>query len=123
MFERDGYMSGVPCWIDTAQPDPRGIASVRGPDGLDDVLARSDYLALTLPLTSETRGLLGESQLRSMKPTAILVNVSRAQIIDEDALYRALAQRRLLPHSTSTTARQFIWPYVKIPSFSAPASL
>ena len=80
---------------DTAQPDPRGIASVRGPDGLDDVLARSDYLALTLPLTSETRGLLGESQLRSMKPTAILVNVSRAQIIDEDALYRALAQRRI----------------------------
>ena len=40
---------------DTAQPDPRGIASVRGPDGLDDVLGRSDYLALTLPLTSETR--------------------------------------------------------------------
>ncbi len=80
---------------DTAQPDPHGIASVRGADGLDDVLARSDYLALTLPLTSETRGLLGESRLRSMKPTAILVNVSRAQIVDEDALYRALAERRI----------------------------
>jgi phosphoglycerate dehydrogenase-like enzyme len=80
---------------DTAQPDPHGIASVRGPDALDDVLARSDYLALTLPLTSETRGLLGESQLRSMKPTAILVNVSRAQIVDEEALYRALAERRI----------------------------
>ncbi len=80
---------------DTAQPDPHGIASVRGPDALDDVLARSDYLALTLPLTPETRGLIGESQLRSMKPTAILVNVSRAQIVDEDALYRALAERRI----------------------------
>jgi phosphoglycerate dehydrogenase-like enzyme len=80
---------------DTAQPDPHGIASVRGPDALDDVIARSDYLALTLPLTPETRGLIGENQLRSMKPTAILVNVSRAQIVDEDALYRALAERRI----------------------------
>jgi phosphoglycerate dehydrogenase-like enzyme len=80
---------------DAGQPDPHGIASVRGPDGLDDVLARSDYLALTLPLTSETRGLLGERQLRSLKPTAILVNVARAQLVDEDALYRALAERRI----------------------------
>jgi phosphoglycerate dehydrogenase-like enzyme len=80
---------------DTAQPDPHGVALVRGLDALDDVLARSDYLALTLPLMSETRGLLGESQLRSMKPTAIVVNVSRAQIVDEVALYRALAERRI----------------------------
>ena len=80
---------------DTAQPDPHGIASVRGPDALDDVVARSDYLAITLALTSATRSLLGEKQLRSMKPTAILVNVSRAQIVDEDALYAALAERRI----------------------------
>ncbi len=80
---------------DTAQADPHPIASVRGPEALDDVLARSDYLALTLPLTSETRGLLGERRLRSMKPTAILVNVSRAQIVDADALYRTLVERRI----------------------------
>ena len=46
-------------------------------------------------MTSETRGLLGEKQLRLMKPTAVLVNLSRAQIIDEDALYRALAERTI----------------------------
>lgn len=80
---------------DTTRPDPHGVVAVRGTDALDDVVARSDYLALTLPLTPETRGLLGERQLRSMKPTAILVNVSRAQIIDEDALYRVLAERRI----------------------------
>jgi phosphoglycerate dehydrogenase-like enzyme len=78
-----------------AQPDPHDIASVRGPDALDDVVARSDYLAITLPLTPETRGLLGDKQLRSMKPTAIVVNVARAQIVDEDALYAALAERRI----------------------------
>lgn len=46
-------------------------------------------------LTADTRGLLGEAQLRAMKPTAFLVNVARAEIVDEDALYRALAQRAI----------------------------
>src|SRR2546425_1087464 len=77
-----------------SQPEPHGV-SVRGPDALDDVLTRADYLAITLPLTPETRGLLGERQLRAMKPTAILVNVSRAEIIDEDALYEALVEQRI----------------------------
>jgi phosphoglycerate dehydrogenase-like enzyme len=70
-------------------------AEVRGPDALPDVLARADYLAITLPLTPETRGLLGERELRTMKPTTILVNVGRAEIVDEEALYAALAERRL----------------------------
>ena len=64
-------------------------------ESLPEVLERSDYLAITLPLTPETRGLLGEAQLASMKRTAVLVNVSRAQIVDEDALYDALAEGRL----------------------------
>jgi len=62
---------------------------------LDEVLERSDYLVIALPATPDTRGLIGDKQLNSMKPTAILVNVSRAQIVDEDALYRALAGRRI----------------------------
>ncbi len=62
---------------------------------LDEVLERSDYLVIALPATADTRGLIGDKQLDSMKPTAILVNVSRAQIVDEDALYRALAERRI----------------------------
>ena len=70
-------------------------AIVRGPDALGDVLARADYVAITLPLTAETRGLIGEPELRSMKPTAVLVNVSRADVVDEDALYQALAGRRI----------------------------
>ena len=66
-----------------------------GPEILDEVLRRSDYLVLTLPLTDATQGLLGEAQLRAMKRTAVLVNVSRAQIVDAPALYEALAQGRL----------------------------
>jgi phosphoglycerate dehydrogenase-like enzyme len=80
---------------DVAQADPLGIASVRGGDAVDDVLTRSDYLVVTLPLTSETRGLLDAARLRSMKASAILVNVARAQIVDEAALYQALVERRI----------------------------
>ena len=75
--------------------DADDLADVRGPDAVLDTLTRADYLAITLPLTPETRGLLGARELAAMKATAILVNVARAEIIDEDALYAALAERRI----------------------------
>jgi phosphoglycerate dehydrogenase-like enzyme len=62
---------------------------------LDDVLRVADHLVITLPLVPETKGLLGASRLALLKPTAILVNVARAPIVDEDALYEALAERRI----------------------------
>jgi phosphoglycerate dehydrogenase-like enzyme len=71
------------------------LALLGGLDLLDEVLQRSDYLAVALPLTAETRGLMGERELRLMKPTAILVSVGRAQVLDEDALYDALAAGRI----------------------------
>ena len=71
------------------------LAFLGGLDSLPDVLRRADYLAIALPLTPETRGLIGEAELGLMKPTAILVNVARAHIVDEDALYSALAERRI----------------------------
>ncbi len=80
---------------DVTRADPEGLALLGGPDALDEVLRRADHLAITLPLTAATRGLLGERELRMMKPTAILINVARAEIIDEEALYRALAQKTI----------------------------
>ena len=77
---------------DVARSARDGLARVGGLDILDEVLRRSDYLAITLPATVATRGLLGTAQLALMKPTAVLVNVARALIVDEDALYRALRQ-------------------------------
>ena len=72
-----------------------GLVELYGPDGLSEVLARSDYVAITASLSAETRGLIGERELGVMKPTALLINVARAEIVDEDALYRALAARRI----------------------------
>jgi phosphoglycerate dehydrogenase-like enzyme len=70
-------------------------ATVHGPEGLGDLLACADYVAITLPLTPTTRGLIGERELERMKPDAVLVNVARAEIVDEEALYRALAEKRI----------------------------
>jgi phosphoglycerate dehydrogenase-like enzyme len=78
-----------------ARRAPDGIARVGGPETLGDVLARSDCVVIALPLTAETHGLIGAEQLRAMKRGAILVNVARAHIVDEDALHRALAERRI----------------------------
>jgi phosphoglycerate dehydrogenase-like enzyme len=72
-----------------------GLAFLGGPEALDDILRRADYLAITLSLSESTRGLLAERQLRLMKPTAVLINVARAEIIDEAVLYQALVQRTI----------------------------
>ena len=61
----------------------------------DQLLAESDFVSVHAPLTAETRHLVGERELRLMKPTAFLINTSRGPIVDEKALVRALAERRI----------------------------
>jgi phosphoglycerate dehydrogenase-like enzyme len=57
---------------------------------LHSLLAQSDYVAVCVPLTPETRGLIGERELRAMKPSACIVNIARGPVIDEQALIAAL---------------------------------
>jgi phosphoglycerate dehydrogenase-like enzyme len=78
---------------DLSQPD--GLVELRGPDGLHDLLARADHVAITASLGPDTRGLIGERELGTMKPSALLINVARAEIVDEGALYRALAGKTI----------------------------
>jgi phosphoglycerate dehydrogenase-like enzyme len=80
---------------DPAQPDPHRLAFLRGPEALDEVLARADHLAITVALTPDTRGLIGARELGLMKPTAFLINVARGEVVDEEALYAALARRTI----------------------------
>jgi D-3-phosphoglycerate dehydrogenase len=62
---------------------------------LDDLLASSDVVTLHVPLTEETRTLLGPAELARMKPGAYLVNCARGGLVDEGALARSLAEGRL----------------------------
>jgi phosphoglycerate dehydrogenase-like enzyme len=78
-----------------APPSQDDLVSVGGPEALDDVLRRADYLAVTLSLSEDTRGLIGERELRLMKRSALLINVARGEIVDQAALYRALAENAI----------------------------
>ncbi len=64
-------------------------------DALNYLLAWADYVVLALPLTSDTRQLIGVAQLALMKPTTRLINVGRGGLVDEPALIDALANNRL----------------------------
>ncbi len=72
-----------------------GEAEVFPPDALRDLLPQTDALIVALPLTPETRGLIGAAELALLPPRALLVNVGRGPIVDEAALYSALAGGRL----------------------------
>lgn len=66
------------------------FAAVHARKDLDAVLATADYVVITVPLTDETRGLMGAAQFRAMKSSARLINVARGAILDEAALVEAL---------------------------------
>ncbi|MCL5039320.1 MAG: D-glycerate dehydrogenase [Firmicutes bacterium] len=62
---------------------------------LDDLLREADFVSIHAPLAPETRHLIGERELALMKPTAVLINTSRGPLVDEQALYLALVQKRI----------------------------
>lgn len=73
---------------------------------LDDLLARSDFVSLHLPLTERTAGMLGARELALLKPTAMLVNCSRGGIVDEEALRAALGNRSFAGAALDVFARE-----------------
>jgi phosphoglycerate dehydrogenase-like enzyme len=74
---------------------PAGFSDVRGPDALHALLAASDFVAVCCQWTPETEKLFNAETFAAMKPGAVLVNVARGEIIDEEALVAALAADRL----------------------------
>ncbi|MGH2859314.1 MAG: D-2-hydroxyacid dehydrogenase [Solirubrobacteraceae bacterium] len=75
--------------------DSPHVTETYASDALDELLPRADAIVITLPLTEETSGLIGPGAFARMKAGAILVNVGRGGVIDEDALVRALRDGRL----------------------------
>jgi phosphoglycerate dehydrogenase-like enzyme len=73
----------------------RGVDRVYRLRDLARALAEGDFVVLVLPLTEQTRGLIGATALAAMRPTAWLLNVGRGAVVDEAALVAALRERRI----------------------------
>ena len=76
-------------------PPGEGVETVGGPEALGDIVATSDVLAVGLPLTAETKGMFDDEMFALMPDGAILLNVTRGEIIDGPSLERALAEGRI----------------------------
>jgi D-3-phosphoglycerate dehydrogenase len=74
------------------EPWPEGVEQCRE---LDPLLGQADFISIHVPLTQETRNLIGKTALPKMKPTCILVNTARGGIVDEAALAEAIKAGRL----------------------------
>jgi len=66
-----------------------------GLERLRDFMGRADAIVVSLPLADDTRGMVGAAELAAMRPGAVIVNVGRGPVIEEQALYDALSQRRI----------------------------
>jgi phosphoglycerate dehydrogenase-like enzyme len=74
---------------------PEGVEVLSGPDALDRILPRSDYLVIAVPQTDQTRAMIGARELAMLPRGAVLVNVARGGVVDEEALIGALRSERL----------------------------
>jgi phosphoglycerate dehydrogenase-like enzyme len=74
----------------SGRPAPADIEMFIGPDATQHLLEISDFVVVSLPSTPATRGLLDASMIAHMKPSAVLINVARGDIVDENALTFAL---------------------------------
>ena len=74
---------------------PAGVDFWEGPAALRRLLRESDYVVLACPLNKDTRGLIGPGEFGRMKRSAFLINVARGAVVQEEALYHALKERRI----------------------------
>jgi phosphoglycerate dehydrogenase-like enzyme len=93
------------------------VAFLGGPDALDDVIRRADYVLISMPASLDTVGIMDRRRLSLMKRTAFLINVARAEIVDEDALYEALTER-----SIAGAALDVWYHYPRVAGAAPPAT-
>jgi phosphoglycerate dehydrogenase-like enzyme len=74
---------------------PLFVAELHKPDAFHRLLSRADIVASAVPLTPQTRGMIGEKELAMMKSGVVLINVSRGRVIDTDAMVRALQSKHV----------------------------
>lgn len=90
-----GFSMRTLYWTPRRKPESEERAAGLEYVPYDRLLSESDFVSVHAPFTPETRHLVGERELRLMKPTAFLINTARGPIVDEKALVRALVERRI----------------------------
>ncbi|WP_313465499.1 2-hydroxyacid dehydrogenase [Pseudomonas nitroreducens] len=85
--------------------------------GFDELLGEADFVCVVVPLSDKTRKLIGKRELELMKPTGILVNIARGQVIDEAALVEALQEKRILAAGLDVYEKE---PLVESPLLTLP---
>jgi phosphoglycerate dehydrogenase-like enzyme len=91
-------------------PHPEGLDRVYAPDQLHLLLAESHIVVVAVPLTRDTRGLIGARELRTMQPSAFLINVGRGKVIDEPALAEELAKGTIAGAALDVVAHEPLDP-------------
>jgi phosphoglycerate dehydrogenase-like enzyme len=71
------------------------VEEMYGPDRRIEMIRQCDYIVVAAPLTSETQGMIAAPEFAAMKPTAVVINVGRGPVIDEEAMVNALSQQRI----------------------------
>lgn len=100
--------------------DPgHGLDWAAGTAALDRLMAESDVVVVSAPLTTATTGMIGAAQLRALGPEGVLINVGRGPLVDEDALYEALLHKQI------RSAAIDVWYRYPVPGTGrcAPAAL
>lgn len=100
-------------------PVPDGVHPrwVGGTTELPRLLAESDVVVVTVPLSAATEGMIGAAELATMRPTALLVNVARGPVVDQAALYRALVEGQIAGAAID------VWWGAPAPGRTPPADL
>lgn len=76
------------------------VDALHGPDGLHQALAAADFAIIATPITAETEGFIDAAALDQMKPTAMLINIARGNLVLETPLYEALTEGRLAGYAS-----------------------
>jgi phosphoglycerate dehydrogenase-like enzyme len=94
---------------DAVAPSPE-VSTVQGLAFFTELLGTSDVVAICCPLTPETRGMFNDAAFAHMKPSALLVNVTRGEVVVEDALVRALQGKRIRGAALDVAPREPLPP-------------
>lgn len=100
-----GFGMRILIYDPTAQP-PAGVIKVN----LDTLYSESDFISIHTPLTEETHNLINAEAFSKMKPTTVLINTARGEIVDQDALYDALKNRKIFAAGIDVTVPEPLPP-------------